>query len=105
MEKNQTARSWLRANGYDDVVDMIDEIMIEWKISGKKTRRSWWEVLAGGKHGQPCVVEGREFPVLKAAQKRQGKKTTKNAIFHKKRESAPRIQLQLRWANKVDEDK
>ena len=30
------ARQWLRANGYDDIADMIDEIISEWQAAGKK---------------------------------------------------------------------
>lgn len=31
MEKPVTAREWFRQNGYDDVADLIDSIMQEWK--------------------------------------------------------------------------
>lgn len=44
-----TVRVWLRENGYPEVADMINEIQAEWKISGKHTRRNWWDVLSGGK--------------------------------------------------------
>jgi hypothetical protein len=43
-----TVRRWLRANNYDDVADLIDDIMREWSNRGVKTRRiggwSWQEV-------------------------------------------------------------
>nr|VFJ88766.1 MAG: hypothetical protein BECKH772A_GA0070896_100113 [Candidatus Kentron sp. H]VFJ90327.1 MAG: hypothetical protein BECKH772B_GA0070898_100095 [Candidatus Kentron sp. H]VFJ97001.1 MAG: hypothetical protein BECKH772C_GA0070978_100103 [Candidatus Kentron sp. H] len=42
------ARQWLRDNGYVDVADTIDALMDDWRQQGKKTRRNWWDVLAGG---------------------------------------------------------
>jgi len=65
------ARKWLRENGYDDVADLIDEVMGEWAASGARTRRDWWVTLAGGVDGKPATVNGREFPVLACAQRRQ----------------------------------
>ncbi len=99
MQEQVPVRVWLREHRYDDVADMIDEIMAEWRASGKKTRRNWWDVLSGGKNGRPRVIGGREFPVLRAAQKRQGKPVTKNALYHKRREPFPQIQPQPRWAD------
>ena len=93
------ARRWLRENNYDDIVSMIDEIMDTWRLAGKKTRRNWWDILAGGKNGQPLSVGGREFPVLKAAQVRQGRVVTKNSVWRKRREEAPPIVPQNRWEN------
>lgn len=92
-------RHWLRANGYDDIADMIDEIMHEWQAAGKKTRRNWWDVLAGRKNGAPCVREGREFPVLRAAQLRQGKPVTENAVCRNVEEEIPIIIVSGRWPN------
>ena len=75
-----TVRSWLIENGYPEVAEMINEIQVEWKISGKHTRRNWWDVLSGGKNGSPRTIYGRQFPVLQAAQVRQGKPITQNAL-------------------------
>lgn len=75
-----TVRAWLMENGYPEVAGMIDEIQTEWKISGKHTRRNWWDVLSGGKKGSPRTIYGRQFPVLQAAQIRQGNPTTPNAL-------------------------
>lgn len=83
------ARDWLRENSYDDVANLIDEIQAEWEKQGKRTRRNWWEVLAGGKDGKPRTIAGREFPVLKVAQRRQGLSITKNAIRRNRNEKAP----------------
>jgi hypothetical protein len=73
---------WLRDNGYDEIGELIDGFIGEWKTAGKRTRRNWWEILAGNKLGSPRTIEGKEFPVLKAAQMRQGLPVTANAISH-----------------------
>jgi hypothetical protein len=100
--KRLTAREWLRANGYDDIADMIDEIMAEWRETGNHQRRNWWAVLAGGKDGEPAVVAGRSFPVLAAAQRRQGVTLTKSAVRRKRRETkAPPIRVSNRWPQPV----
>jgi hypothetical protein len=75
-----TARKWLAANGYADIVALIDEIMLEWRAAGKKTRRNWWETLAGAKLGRPRTVAGRRFPVLASAQRHEGLPVTPNAL-------------------------
>lgn len=96
--KRQTAREWLRANGYGDVADMIEEIMKEWRESGNRQRRDWWAVLAGRKDGTGCVVANRSFPVLANVQRRQGIKVTKDAIRRRKRETKPpAIRVGGRW--------
>ena len=82
-------RNWLRTNGYDDVADLIDEVINEWQAQRKKTRRNWWAVLTGGKNGKPSVRAGRTFPVLRVAQIRQGKPVTNNAICRNPEESIP----------------
>ena len=63
---------WLRTNGYLDVADQIDRVMLRWKAEGKATRRNWWEILAGYKDGKPRMAGGVTFPVLRAARIRQG---------------------------------
>ena len=94
-----TAQLWLKANGYDDVVVLLDEVIAALYAKGSKERRNWWEILAGGANGKPRFVAGREFPVLYAAQKRQGKPVTANAIRRHRREAAPEIRKTGRWAN------
>ena len=93
-----TARDWLIENGYKDIAKLSDEVMAELKERGSKQRRNWWVILAGDKRGQSRVVAGRKFPVLWAAQKRQGLKPTPNAIKRNKREKPPPIEPQGRWA-------
>jgi hypothetical protein len=91
------ARDWLRDNGYEDVADLIDEVMAECKMRGSGERRDWWDILAGNANGQACVVAGREFPVLWRAQRRQGRKPTPNALKRNLREKPPPIRQTGRW--------
>jgi hypothetical protein len=97
MQAAQTAREWLRANGYEEVAAMIDEILNEWKAAGKATRRNWWEILAGDKNGQPRIVAGRIFPVIRAVRKRQGLPNCEQSISSSRRQRAPKIQPMVRW--------
>jgi hypothetical protein len=98
------ARKWLRENGYDDIASLIDEIINEWRLSGNGTRRNWWDTLGGRDNGQPCIVAGREFPVLLAAQIRQGKPVTQNAICLNPDESIPSKTIPGRWKDKHASD-
>jgi hypothetical protein len=96
-DASKDARSWLRANGYDDVADKIDSILDRWAQTGNSTRRNWWQILAGAVGGQPRRVAGVDFPVLRAAQRRQGVPVTKNAISRNKRETPPPVRSTGRW--------
>jgi len=93
-----TAREWLRENGYEDVADLIDGVMDEWESAGKRTRRAWWLILSGGRNGEPRTIAGREFPVLRAAQRREGKKVTPNAISRRRGEKPPGKRVTGRWS-------
>lgn len=73
---DEDIRIWLKDNKYEDIAALIDEIMAEMKRRQVKTRRNWWEVLAGDNKGRPRTVYGKEFPILKAAQIRKGIKIT-----------------------------
>jgi hypothetical protein len=96
-----TTRDWLRQNGYEDVRELIDEVIAELAAKGSKERRNWWDVLAGGKDGAPIVVAGREFPVLRAAQIRQGKPVTPNAIYRNENEQPLDVVRTGRWPKKL----
>lgn len=100
-EVRVSARQWLRTNDYDDIADMIDTVMRAWERQEKKTRRDWYQVLAGDKNGAPRSVEGMEFPVLKAAQRRMGMATTRNAIERKRGEVMPPIISTGRWTGRT----
>jgi hypothetical protein len=96
-ELNGTARQWLRENGHEDICALIDRAMAHWAKQGITTRRNWWDILSGDKNGQSRIVAGREFPVLAAAQQRQGKAVTSNAIPAKRGEVAPGQRESSRW--------
>jgi hypothetical protein len=95
---DELARQWLRENGYADVGATIDKNMDEWKANGKKTRRNWWEMLAGDQQGRPRRIGGYEFPVLKSVQIRQGLPVTLNAIQRKgEKQPPPEQRATGRW--------
>jgi len=91
------ARLWLRENGYSDVADMIDEIMADWAARGVNTRRNWWDKLSGDAKGRPCRIGAWTLPVLRAAQIRQGKPVSKNALCRNRAEIPPPMEKQARW--------
>jgi hypothetical protein len=98
VDKDDLARQWLRENGYADVAAMIDKIMDQWKAEGKRTRRNWWEMLAGDHQGRPRRLSGHEFPVLESAQIRQGLPVTSNAIRREEEKQAPpKPRVTARW--------
>jgi hypothetical protein len=101
--KNKDARIWLRQNGYNDVADMIDVVMQRWEAEGKSTRRNWWDTLSGGVDGRPYTIDGQEFPVLVAAQRRQHKPVTANAIQRNVRENVPAVRRDGRWPSQRSE--
>jgi hypothetical protein len=92
-----TARKWLVENDYEDIVALIDRVEDDWRSRGFKTRRDWWDILAGDAEGQGRTVAGRVFPVLWAAQRRQGRKPTKNALRRKRSEAPPPVRHTGRW--------
>jgi DNA adenine methylase (dam) len=84
-----SVRFWLLENGYEDVAQLIDEVLLDWQENGKATRRNWWEILAGDQDGNPRRINGREFPVLRAARIRQNLPVTKGCICRNKKETVP----------------
>lgn len=97
MKQEEKIRHWLRSNNYEDIADLIDEVLQEWASAGTGTRRNWWDVLAGRPGGAPISMAGREFPVLVAAQLRQGRPVTANAISRNNPEVFPPRQQTNRW--------
>jgi hypothetical protein len=100
-----TCREWLRANGYPDVVALIDRAMAKMAERGSKQRRNWWDILSGGTSGKPCVCEGIEFPVLRVARIRQGLAMTPNAIGRTGHEQPPDVLATGRWKAKKERSK
>ena len=87
--KGPRLRRWLHDNGYKDVAALIDAVTEKWRMQGRQTRRNWWQVLAGDSKGNPRKVAGREFPVLRVAQLRQGLVVTPNALCRNPDETVP----------------
>ena len=77
--RREDVRAWLRSRGYADVARQIEELLARWQRAGKKTRRNWWEVLAGGAGGRARTVDGVTFPVLRAARSRQARRLRRAA--------------------------
>jgi len=82
--------TWLRNNGYTKVADDIAEIEGGWKKNGVKTRKNWWDVLAGNVKGQPREVAGVKFPVIAAIRKRQGLPRAAGAISQRGEKPLPK---------------
>lgn len=97
MSQKITARNWLAQNNYEDVACLIDKVMDGWRLKGAKTRRNWWDVLAGTKNGSPRTIEGIVFPVLRIAQIRKGVPVTNNAVCRSKKETPPPKYVSVRW--------
>lgn len=94
---DEKVKAWLARNGYEDYVELINQVEAEWKAKGSKERKNWWLIMSGGVDGRPKKVCGRVFPVLAAFQERQGKAVTDNAERRNPNEAAPKIQKQARW--------
>ena len=63
--------TWLRGSGYEKVANDIAGIVERWRKNGIKTRRNWWEILAGDTKGRSREVAGVTFPVIAAIRERQ----------------------------------
>lgn len=95
-----TCRDWLLTNGYEDVARLIDQALASIEAKARRSRRNWWDTLAGGPEGKPSVREGIEFPVLRVAQIRQGKPVTPNAVSFNPNEQPPDVRATGRWPKK-----
>jgi len=71
---------WLRDNDYVSVADDMKKIVEGWKKNKLKTRRNWWDILAGDAKGEPREVAGVTFPIIAASRKRQGLPPTPGAL-------------------------
>ena len=92
-----TCRQWLLENNYPDVAELIHQALARIGTKGRKSRRNWWDTLAGGPGGRPLRREGITFPVLRVAQIRQGKAVTPNAIWRSSKEVPPEVVATDRW--------
>lgn len=93
-------RKFLRDYGYTDELALVDKVEAELRASGSKQRRNWWDVFAGGKDGSPLTVNGHEFPILRAAQIRQGVPVTATARCNDEEEVIPPVKASKRWPRK-----
>lgn len=91
MKQGEDVRSWLRANGHKDVALEIDAAIRKWAREGKKTRRNWWDVLAGDRNGNPRRVLGIVFPVLASARRRQQRKYSRHLAANSQGRSASSV--------------
>jgi hypothetical protein len=98
-----TAHVWLIQNHYDDIAAKIDRVESRWRRQGKRTRRNWWDVLAGHKDGSPKRIEGVTFPVLRTARLRKGWPVADGGVCRNSQESFPSITPQARWLNRAVE--
>lgn len=98
---DQEVRSWLRGNGYAEVAASIDAIIDSWVKAGLRTRRNWWDVLAGGPDGRPRKVAGTVFPVLEAARVRQRRQVPRKTRTHQKIRAAKPVRSAARFARDV----
>ena len=95
------ARVWLRVNEYSRIADQIDHVMLKWRADGKRTRRNWWEILAGHADGKPRIAGGITFPVLRAARIRQGlPPDVPGVLCQNPDEEPPAIRVTPRWKAK-----
>jgi DNA adenine methylase len=94
---SNTIQRWLLDNDYEDVAEKIGKVIAAWEKQGKRTRRNWWDVLAGDTRGNPQCIEGVTFPVLRAARIRKGLKMTPGCLCRNEKEQIPKI---ARWADR-----
>ena len=91
-----TVRVWLRANGYNDIAEAIDDILAEVKAKGSRERRNWADVLCGSE-GKRVTIAGRIFPILASAQVSRGLPVSPNAIQRNQDEEFPIARRTGRW--------
>jgi hypothetical protein len=91
-----TVRQWLRGNNYNDIADMIDEILAEFRATGSKERRNWADVLCGNE-GKPITIAGWEFPILASAQISRGLPVSPSAVQRNENEEFPVARKTGRW--------
>ncbi len=95
------AKTWLKVNGYLDVLRLIERFEAKEKAAGKGTRVDWFLVLAGTESGKARSRGGVTYPILKAMQRRAGYPVTAEAIQRGALEVAPPIRKQEgRWGKK-----
>jgi hypothetical protein len=92
-----TARQWLIERGFHSEAGKIAEIEKEWRDAGKRTRRNWYEILAGDISGNPRVVAGRTFVVIAEIRARQKLECSAVAVSAGRGKRVPKPVAQNRW--------
>ena len=92
-----TVVGWLRANGYTGVVEMIEAVLKQKTATGLKTRRNWWDVLAGTQKGDRRSDSGFEFPILAAARRRKGWPVVPGELKNADESPPPAVVESARW--------
>ena len=95
-----TVIGWLRANGYGDVVAKILAVLKRRDEVGVKTRRNWWDVLAGTLKGERRSDTGFEFPILAAARRRKGWPVVPGERHNQDESPPPPVVQSGRWPAK-----
>ncbi|MEQ8272383.1 MAG: hypothetical protein RKU31_01890 [Deltaproteobacteria bacterium] len=68
--RGPNAKTWLRDTGYKEAAKTIGDLERQWLAEGKRTRRNWWDILAGAGERDR---EQLGLPLLRAAAIRQGR--------------------------------
>ena len=97
---SNTMRGWLLENYYEDVAALIEDVIHRWEKAGVRTRRNWWDVLAGDKRGNANTIAGVQLPVLKAARIRKGLEATPDSLCRNQAEQIPPFKVTRRWSTK-----
>ena len=100
MPSEADARVWLRTIGlamFDELADQLDKITESWAKRGVKTRRNWWENLAGTPIGAKRKSYGIVFPIIAEVRERFGMDTVKDAIKLPPNVIVPPMVRQARW--------
>jgi hypothetical protein len=92
-----TALKWLHDNGHDEILVQIKAVIAAKKASKKKTRRNWWDVLAGTLDGRPREDSGILFPILAAARRRKGWPVVPGELQKDGESPPPAIVDSARW--------
>lgn len=97
-----TAKQWLKANGYADLLKLVSRLEAKWKAAGNGTRRDWFLLFAGTEDGKPRTMkDGTTFPIVAAFQRRAGYPVTAEALQRGPLEVAPPIRKQVgRWGKR-----
>lgn len=80
---------WLRQNGYSDIAERIETIVSTWRQNGLRTRRNWWDILAGDRVGNQREVAGERFPIIASIRKRQGLSAARGALWRQGEQPPP----------------